>query len=82
MTGNCWHYISNDKLIFEGLVFLAEVFPHRDIHCAGEGQDKNSVKRCYQVFLVGEGGGEEAVEGDAAEVGDGHGEQADCCLHP
>ena len=81
MTGNCWHYISNDKLTFEGF-FLAEFFSHRDIHCAGQGQDKNGVKRCYQVFLVGEGGGEEAAEGDAAEVGSEDGEQADRCLHP
>ena len=56
--------------------YFTGVSPYQDIHLAGEGQDKNSVKQSYQVFLVGEGGGEEAVEGDAAGVGDGHGEQA------
>ena len=61
---------------------MAEVFSHRDIHCAGQGQDKNGVKRCDEVFLVGEGGGEEAEEGDAARVEGEHGEQADRCLHP
>ena len=49
---------------------------YQDIHCAGQGQGKNFVKQSYQVFLVGEGGGEEAVEGEAARVGDGDGEQA------
>ena len=51
---------------------LLEEYPYQYIHCTGQGQDKNSVKQSYQVFLVGEGGGEEAVEGDAAGVGDGH----------
>ena len=45
--------------------------PYKDIQCAGQGQDKNCVKRRDQILLVGEGGGEEAVEGDAARVGDG-----------
>ena len=56
---------------------LPEDSPYRDIHCAGYGDDKNSVKGCDQVFLAGEGGQEEAEEGDAAEVGDGQGEQAE-----
>ena len=49
---------------------------YQDIHCAGQGQDKNRVKGSDQVLLVGEGGGEEAVEGDTARVGDDHGEEA------
>ena len=57
--------------------YFTGVSPYQDIHLAGEGQDKNSVKRSDQVFLVGEGGGEEAVEGDAAGVGGEHGEQAE-----
>ena len=68
---------NTSKLLFFCFVFLLEEYPYQDIHLAGEGQDKNSVKRSYQVFLVGEGGGEEAVEGDAAGVGGEHGEQAE-----
>ena len=49
--------------------------PYRNIHCAGQGQDKNRVKGSDQVLLVGEGGGEEAVEGDTGGVGDGHGKE-------
>ena len=56
---------------------------YQDIHCAGQGQGKNFVKQSYQVFLVGEGGREEAVEGEAAGVGDHHGEEAgNPSLHP
>ena len=50
--------------------------PYQYVHCAGKGQDENPAKWSDEVFLVGEGGGEETVEGDAARVGDGHGEQA------
>ena len=57
-------------------MFLLEESPHHDIHCAGQGQDENCIKGRDQVFLVGEGGGEEGVEGDAARVGDGDGEEA------
>ena len=39
-----------------------------DIHSSGQGQDKNGVKGGDEVPLAGEGGGEGAVEGDAAEV--------------
>ena len=58
-------------------MFLLEESPHHDIHCAGEGQDQNCIKRRDQILLVGKGGGEEAVEGDAAEVGDCNGEEAE-----
>ena len=51
-------------------------FPYRDIHTAGYGKDKNCVKQSDEVFLVGEGGGEKAVEDEAAQVGDDHGYQA------
>ena len=62
---------------------LLEDSSYQDIHCAGHGQDENSVKQCDQVLVVGEGGGEEAVEGDAAEVGDCNGEEAENHnLHP
>ena len=35
------------------------------------------MKEEEEISLAGEGGGEEATEGDAAEVGDGQGEQGE-----
>ena len=35
------------------------------------------MKEEEEISLAGEGGGEEAAEGDAAEVGDGQGEQGE-----
>ena len=64
-------------------MFLLEESPHHDIHSAGQGQDENRIKGSDQVFLVGQDGGEEAVEGDAAGVGDCNGEEAENHnLHP
>ena len=54
---------------------------YRDIHNAGICKDKNDVKECEEVSVGGEGGEEEADEGDAAEVGGGQGEQAKKQLH-
>ena len=50
---------------------------YHDIHHSGQGQNKDGVKEEEEVSLVGEGGPEEAAEGDAAEVGDGQGEQGE-----
>ena len=54
---------------------------HRNVHNAGHGKDKNCVKEGEEISLGGEGGHEEANEGDAARVGDGQGEQAKKQLH-
>ena len=53
----------------------------RVIHNAGKYKDKNCVKEGEEVSVGGEGGEEEADEGDAAEVGREHGEQAKKHLH-
>ena len=55
---------------------LLEDSSYQDIHCADQGEDENSVKGSDKVSLVGESGGEEAVEGDTAAVGDGKRAQA------
>ena len=47
-----------------------------DIHNAGKCKDKNYVKEGEESSVGGEGGEEEADEGDAAEVGGGQREQA------
>ena len=39
------------------------------------------LKECEEIPLGGEGGQEEAVEGDAAGVGDGQQQQAENQLH-
>ena len=52
-----------------------------NIHKDGRWNDKKCVKESEEVSLVGEGGHEEADEGDAAEVGGGQGEQAKKQLH-
>ena len=54
---------------------------HCNIHNAGKGEDKKCVKESEEVSVGGEGGEEEADEGDAAEVGGGQGEQAEKQLH-
>ena len=48
---------------------------YRDIHNDGKYKDKNCAKVCQQCSVGGEGGHEEADEGDAAEVGGEQGEQ-------
>ena len=35
------------------------------------------ARRVFTLFKPGQGGGEEAAEGDAAEVGDGQGEEGE-----
>ena len=57
-------------------MWLKKSNSYRDIHNDGKCKDKNDVKVSEQGSLVGEGGEEEADEGDAAEVGGGQGEQA------
>ena len=54
---------------------------YQDIHNAGKCKDKSDVKECEEVSVGGEGGEEEADEGDAAEVGGGQGEKAKNHLH-
>ena len=44
---------------------------HHDIHNGGKCRDKSDVKEGKQVSLGGEGGEEEADEGEAAGVGGG-----------
>ena len=51
---------------------LKKSSPYCDIHNAGKGEDENRVKESEKVSLGGEGGHEEADEGDAADVGDDH----------
>ena len=41
---------------------------YRDIHKDGKCKDKSDVKECEEGSLGGEGGEEEADEGDAAGV--------------
>ena len=50
---------------------------YQDIHKTGEAEDEDSVEEEEEVSLVGKGRREEAAEGDAAEVGDGQGEQGE-----
>ena len=50
---------------------------YHDVHHCGQTEDKDGVKEEEEVSLVREGGPEEAAEGDAAEVGDGQGEQGE-----
>ena len=62
---------------------LSNSYP--DIHNAGKWKDKNYVKVGEEVSVGGEGGEEEADEGDAAEVGGSRREQAKeqlYCSHP
>ena len=59
------------------LVWLKKSNSYRDIHNDGKCNDKNDVKVSDKGSLGGEGGEEEADEGDAARVGDGQGEQAE-----
>ena len=57
---------------------------HHNIHHTGQAADQDSVKEGEEVPLGGDGGPEEAGEGDAAEIGDGQGEegeQAPHCTH-
>ena len=54
---------------------------YRNIHNAGESEDKNQLKESEEVSLGGEGGEEEADEGDAGDVGDGQGEKAEKQYH-
>ena len=54
---------------------LSNSYP--DIHNAGKWKDKNYVKVGEEVSVGGEGGEEEADEGDAVRDGDGQGEQAE-----
>ena len=55
---------------------VKKINSYRDIHLDGKCNDKNDVKESEQVSVGGEGGEEEADEGDAAEVGGGQGEKA------
>ena len=48
---------------------------HHNIYQTGQAQDKECVEEGEEVSLGREGGEEEAGEGDAADVGDGQGEQ-------
>ena len=50
---------------------------YHHIHHHGQTDNKDGVKEEEEVSLVREGGPEEAAEGDAAEVGDGQGEQGE-----
>ena len=52
-----------------------------NIHNAGKCKNKKYVKEGEEVSLGGEGGEEEADEGDAAEVWGGQAEQAKKKLH-
>ena len=66
--------------------FLTRIAPnstisHHDIHHTGEANDENGVEEGEEIPLAGQGGHEEAGEGDAAEVGDGQGEQAPHSAH-
>ena len=60
---------------------LKKSSPYCDIHNAGKGEDENRVKESKKVSLGGEGGHEEADEGDAADVGGDHREQAEKQFH-
>ena len=65
------------RFLKKKLVWLKKSNSYRDIHNDGKCNDKNDVKVSEKGSLGGEGGEEEADEGDAARVGDGQGEQAE-----